>query len=120
MRDGVPRASKLVNTSGVTRMEIGKFLENFKTDILGTLTSQFNALKTKKRKEEEDHATLHIFFHKCGKRHPLKECHLNTISICAVCTEKDRTRMFSALPEIQALYKIGNEPVEQSYASIRP
>ena len=49
VRYGVPRASRSVNTSGVTIMEIGNILENFKTDILGTLTSQFDALNTKKR-----------------------------------------------------------------------
>ena len=84
VRDSVPRASKLVNTSGVTRMEIGNILKNFKIDILVTQTSQFNYLQTKKRKEEEDHASLPIF---C----PLKECPLNNVSICVVCIDKHPT-----------------------------
>ena len=49
VRDGFLRASEAINTSGVTRMEIGNLLENFKTYILGTVTSQFDVLKTKKR-----------------------------------------------------------------------
>ena len=65
-------------------MDIGNLLENFKIDILGTLTSQFDAMETNKRQEEEDHATLHMFCPKCRKIHPLKECPLNTVSICDV------------------------------------
>ena len=48
LRDGFPRASKPVNTSGVIRIEIGSLLESFKTYILGTIRSQFDALKTLK------------------------------------------------------------------------
>ena len=120
VRDGVPRASRSVNTSGVTIMEIGNLLETFKTDILGTLTSQFDVLKTKKRQEEEDHETLHIFCPKSRKMHPLKECPLNTVVICALSTEKNPTENCPALPEIQALYKIGNQAGEASYAPRRP
>ena len=53
--------SRTAGTSGITRIELENLLENFKTDILGTLSSQFDALKTKKRQEEEDIAALHIF-----------------------------------------------------------
>ena len=49
-REGPSRISKKVGTGGFTRTELGNLLENFKTDILGTLSSQFDALKTKKWK----------------------------------------------------------------------
>ena len=119
VRDGFSRASRSINTTGVTRMELGKLLENFKTDIMGTLTSQFDALETKKRQEEED-ATLQIFCPKCRKRHPLKECPLNTIVVCALCTKKHSTESCLALPKIQPIYKISTEASEQSYAPKRP
>ena len=38
---------------GVRRIELGKLLENFKTDILGAMGSQLDVLQAKKRKEEE-------------------------------------------------------------------
>ena len=44
------------NTSisgGVTRIELGNLLENFKIDILGAMGSQLDALQAKKRQEEE-------------------------------------------------------------------
>ena len=34
---------------GVTKVELGNLLENFKTDILGAMGSQLDALQTKKR-----------------------------------------------------------------------
>jgi hypothetical protein len=41
-------------TGGVSRDEIGNLLDNFKTNILSTLSSQLDTLKTKKKKEEEN------------------------------------------------------------------
>ena len=96
-------------------MELGNLLENFKTDIMGTLTSQFDALETKKRQEEED-ATLQIFCPKCRKRHHLKEFPFNTIIVCALWTEKHSTESFLALPEIQVIYKIRTEAGNKYYA----
>ena len=39
----------LPSSSGVTRVELGNLLENFKTDILGAMGSQLDALKDNKR-----------------------------------------------------------------------
>ena len=52
------------SSGGVTRMELGNLLENFKTDILGAMGSQLDALQAKKRKEEEC-ATMIIFYPRC-------------------------------------------------------
>jgi len=54
-------------------VELGKLIDNFKTDIFGTLSSQLDTLKTKQRKEEEN-ATSPIFCPRCRKKHPLKDC----------------------------------------------
>ena len=62
-------------SGGVTRVELGNLLENFKTDILGTLSSQLDTIKVKKKQEEEN-LVLSIFCSKCKKRRPLKECPL--------------------------------------------
>ena len=42
------RVNKLAS-GGVTRVELGNLLEKFKTDILGTLSSQLDTIKVKKR-----------------------------------------------------------------------
>jgi hypothetical protein len=69
--DSFSKISKSTSSSGVTREELGNLLENFKTDILGTLSLQLDTLQIKKKKEEQN-ATLSIFFPRCRKRHPFK------------------------------------------------
>ena len=75
---------------GVTREELGNLLENFKTDILSTLSSLFDTIRTKKKQNVEN-AILTIFCSRCMKRHPLKECPLNIVSICVFCTKNHQT-----------------------------
>ena len=43
VRENIP------SSGGVTRVELGNLLENFKTDILGAMGSQLDALQAKKR-----------------------------------------------------------------------
>jgi hypothetical protein len=66
-----PRDPFRINTkqsSGTfTRTELGNLLENFKTNILSTISNQLDTLKLKKKQEEE--VVLAIFFHRCRKKH---------------------------------------------------
>ena len=94
---------------GVTRVELGNMLENFKTDIVGTLSSQLDTIKVKKRHDEEK-LVLSIFCSKCQKRHPLKECPLNTMSICGICMKDHITEECPSFPGLQAIFKQGSDP----------
>ena len=40
------------SSGGVTRVELGNLLENFKTNILGAMGSQLDSLQAKKRRDE--------------------------------------------------------------------
>jgi hypothetical protein len=51
-------------TGGVTRTELGNLLENFKMDILGTISSQLDRLNIIQKLEDE---ALTIFFLDVGK-----------------------------------------------------
>ena len=82
---------------GVTRIELGNILENFKTDILGAMGSQIDVLQAKKRQEEE-HAVMSIFCTRCRTKHPQWECPLNKISVCHICTEGHTKNDFPSLP----------------------
>ena len=97
-------------SGGVTRIELGNLLEKFKTDILGTLSSQLDTIKVK-NKQEEENPVLSIFCLKCSKRHPLKECSLNTISICGIRMENHSTEDCPLLPRLQVVFKQGNDPI---------
>jgi hypothetical protein len=61
----------------VTKIELGNLLENFKTNILSTISNQLDTLKLKKKQEEE--IVLAIFYPRCRKKHGEKECPLNVI-----------------------------------------
>ena len=79
-RDSLSKVSKSASGS-VTRVELGNLLEIFKIDLLSTLSSQFDTLKAKKKKEEQE-PILSIFFSKCRNKHPLRDCPLDSIQIC--------------------------------------
>jgi len=51
VRESVNRNTKTSTSGGVTRVELGNLLENFKTDLLGTIGSQLDTLKIRKKKE---------------------------------------------------------------------
>ena len=79
---------------GVTWIELGNLLENFKTYILGRLSSQIDSMNIKKKFEDE---ALTIFCSRCKKRHPLKNCPLNDVSLCGLCVEDHETDNFPSL-----------------------
>jgi hypothetical protein len=112
VRESANRNPKASTSGGVTRVELGNLLENFKTDLLGTIGSQLDTLKIRKKQEEENHV-LSIFCSKCRKRHPLRECPLDNISICAICVEDHKTEDCPSLPGLQAIFKGGEAPGTQ-------
>ena len=98
------------SSGGITRLELGNLLENFKTDILGTISAQMDTLSIKKKFEDE---ALAIFCSRCKKKHPIKNCLLNSISKCGVCAEDHTTEDFTSLPGLQAICKGANELAAQ-------
>ena len=96
---------------GVTRTELGSLLDNFKTYILGTLSSQIDSMNIKKKFEDE---ALTIFCSRCKKRHPLKNYLLNDVSLCGLRVENHETNNCPSLPELQAIYKEASKPTRQA------
>jgi hypothetical protein len=109
VREPVNKNTKTSTSGGVTRVELGNLLDNFKTDLLGTIGSQLDTLKIK-RKQEEENPVLSIFCPKCRKRHPLRECPLDNVPVCAICTENHKTEDCPSLPGLQAIFKGGEAP----------
>ena len=95
------------SSGGVTRIELGNLLENFKTDILGAMGFQLDALQAKTRKEE-DCATMTILYPRCRTKHPQQEFPLNNIIACYICMEDHTTKHFPSFPGLQAIYKSGD------------
>ena len=69
--------------------------------------SQLDALQAKKRQDEEQVA-MSIFCPRCRTKHPQRECPLNNISVCHICTEENPTDNFPSFLGLQAIYKSGD------------
>jgi hypothetical protein len=77
-------------------------------DILSTIGSQLDTLKIKKKQEEEN-ATMSIFFPRCRRKHSSRECPLDNISVCGFCTEDHSTEKCPSLPRfVSHLQKWGS------------
>jgi hypothetical protein len=77
-------------------------------NILSTIGSQLDTLKIKKKQEEEN-ATMCIFFPRCRRKHSSREFPLDNISVCGFCTEDHPTEKFPSLPEfVSHLQKWGS------------
>ena len=60
------------SSGGATRVEIGNILENFKTKMMSSISSEIDVQRLKQKQAVED-LTLGIFCPKCRKNHPLKD-----------------------------------------------
>ena len=87
-------------------------LDNFKTNILGVMGSQLDSLQAKKRQDEE-RAKMSIFCPRCRTKHPQRECPLNNISVCHICTDEHPIDNFPSFPRLQAIYK--SQDVGETY-----
>eukprot|EP00253_Pinus_taeda_P005769 PITA_05769 len=102
------------STEGVTRVELGNLLENFKTDILGTLNTHLDIVQVK-QKQAKAEQNLVIFCPRCRKKHRHKECPLDTVQTCAICTKDHLTESCPSLPGLKAVYKEAEEEPESTY-----
>jgi hypothetical protein len=60
MRIPLTRSSN-ITSRGVTRDEVGNLLENFKTNIMSTLTTQLDVLQAKQEENRSRTNVGHIF-----------------------------------------------------------
>jgi len=99
------RANKST-TGSVSRAEIGNMLDEFKTDILGSLSEQLDTLRIKNKQKAEAEA-LAIFFPKCRKKHALRECPLDAkvVETCMICSENHETKDCPSIPGLKAVFQ---------------
>jgi hypothetical protein len=107
------RVQKSAN-GGATRAEIGNLLENFKTEMINSFASQIDTLQIKQKQAESEQA-LCIFCPKCRKKHPPRECPLNSVQVCLICELDHATDQCPSLPGVKASMKETNEEAEVAY-----
>jgi hypothetical protein len=98
--------------SGVTKIELGNLLEDLRTDILNTLTSQMDLLQ-EKQKQIESEKSMAVFCPRCRKKHSQHECPLNTI--CAICEQNHETSECPSLPGLKVIFQGADKEKDQLY-----
>ena len=68
-----------------------------------------------KQKQAEAEQNLAIFCPRCRKKHRHKECPLDTVQTCAICTKDHPTESCPSLPGLKAVYKEAEEESESAY-----
>jgi len=91
-------------TGGLSRAELGHLIEIFKIGLLGTLSLQLDTLQLNKKWEDEK-LVLSIFCLKWRKKHPLRECPLESIDIWFICAEDHLADQCPSLPRLKETYQ---------------
>ena len=88
----------------ISRAKIGNFLDNFKMDILGSLSEQLDTLKIQ-NKQKAENVALSIFCPKCRKKHALREYPLYSIEICVICAKNHNTKEWPPIPSLKVVFQ---------------
>jgi len=88
----------------VSREELGKFLDNFKTNILGNLSEQLDTLKIQNKKKVKNDS-LSISYPTCRKKHALGECPLDSVEICVICEKNHDTKECPSIPRLKVVFQ---------------
>jgi hypothetical protein len=107
------RVHKSAN-GGATRAEIGNLLESFKIEMINSFTSQMDTMQVK-QKQVESEQVLCIFCLKSRKKHPPRECPLNSVQVCLICELDHATDQCPYLPGVKESMKATNEEAEAIY-----
>ena len=102
------------SSGGVTKVEVGNLLDNLKTDILSTLSTQMVTLQVKQKQLELDR-TMAIFCPKCKKNHLEREFPLNSIEKCDICELNHVTSSFPSLSGLKVVFEGVGEDTEKLY-----
>ena len=88
-------------------------LDEFKTNILGSLSEQLDTLKIHNKQQAEAEA-LTIFCPKCRNKHALRECPLEAkvVETCVICSENHETKEFPSIPGLKAVFQEDPSTIE--------
>jgi hypothetical protein len=82
--------------------------------MINSFSSQMDTLQVKQKQAELEQA-LCIFCLKCKKKHPPRECPLNSVQVCLICELNHATDQCPSLPGVKASMKVINEEAEVVY-----
>jgi len=65
-----------------------------------------------KKKQEEAKRALAIFCPKCTKKHPMNECPLSNVKVCAICEDRHPTSKSPSFPGLKIAYQGAKKNME--------
>ena len=95
-------------------MEIGNLLENFKIEMISSISSEIDVLKEKQKQAVED-LTLGVFCPRCRKNHPLREFPLDKVEVFQLCELDHDMKECPSLPQVKAVLHAATPEVESAY-----
>ena len=100
--DSFDRTQKSSN-GGATRAEIGNILKKFKIDMMSSISSEIDVLR-EKQKQALEYLTLCVFYPRCRKKHPVKECPLDKVEVWRLYELNHDTKECPSLPQSEGSY----------------
>ena len=82
--------------------------------MMSSISLEIDVLRAKQKKVVED-LTLGVFFPRCRKRHPLKECPLDKVEVCHLCELNHDTKECPSLPQVKEVLQASNTDVQPTY-----
>jgi len=78
------------------------------------LQQEANMMQAKQKQAEAEH-NLAIFCPSCRKKQSHKECPLDAVQVCSICTKYHSTESCPSLPGLKAVYNEAEEEPEPVY-----
>ena len=82
--------------------------------MMSSISLEMDVLRAKQRQAVKD-LKLGVFYPRCRKKHPLKECPLDKVEVCQLCELNHDTKECPSLPQVKAVLQASTLDVERAY-----
>ena len=82
--------------------------------MMSSISSEIDVLREKKKQVVED-LIVGVFYPRCRKNHPLKECPLNKVEVCQLCELNHDTKECPSLPQVKVVLQESTPEVKPTY-----
>jgi len=96
------------------KAKIGNLLDNLRSDILSTLSTQMDTLQVKQKNMKLE-KNMVIFCLNCKKKHPPRKCPLKSMEECEICKLSHATNSCPSLQGLKVIFQGIGEEVDKIY-----
>ena len=81
--------------------------------MMSSISIQLDVMRAKQKQVAKD-LVLGVFFPKCRKKHPLKECPLDKVEVCGLCELEHDTKYCPSLPKSKVVFQASTIETEHA------